>query len=436
MKKILLRLIVALLCIGVATYSIVFSTEFLDASPLQAGIQNKCTKSGEDDPSIVPRPNSGRTVVIHLTNEGELADRCEFTDALYEIVWDQCADPVPVPSGHNCFNEWLAPKPDAVSKPKLIVLYIHGWMHSADEKDHNFEQFDALVRRLTSSRADRQVLGIYIGWNGSTGTKILDYFSFWSRQRVADRITQSAIIAKIVGAIGNARGGSGKRDNFIAIGHSFGARMLFAAVNAPLIMEVERAYPKPNTGSYQMVRGPADAVLLLNPAFEASRYTAIDSFMRNEEIFTSNQPPLMITVSTDNDWATRTAFPLGQVLGLSLDERAKTTLGNYESYYTHSLVRSDDACGPANTLEITEQFYASELCLRRETSWHDEKREQKIKDDKEDPFRWSIVAPERQKYNPFLLVHTNKEVIDNHGGIWEPPFSDWIFEVVKSATKR
>jgi hypothetical protein len=431
MKRVLLRLIVVLLCVVVAIYSIVFSTEFLDASPLQADIQNKCTKHGKDDPSFVPRPSSGRTVVVHLTNEGEFADRCEFTDALDEIVWDHCADPVRAASEQKCFNEQLIPKPDAVSKPKLIVLYTHGWMHSADEKDHNFEQFKALVRRLASSRADRQVLGIYIGWNGSTGSSILDYFSFWSRQRVADRITQSAIIAKMVGAIGNVRGGSGKRDNFVAIGHSFGARMLFAAVNAPLIIDVERAYPKPNTNLYQMVRGPADAVLLLNPAFEASRYTAIDSFMRNEETFASNQPPLIITVSTDNDWATRTAFPLGQMLGLSFDERAQTTLGNYEPYYTHSLMRSNDACAPAYTLDIAEQFYASKLCLRRETSWHNEKREQKINVTK-DPFRWSIVAPERQKYNPFLLVHTNKEVIDNHGGIWEPPFSDWIFEVVKA----
>jgi hypothetical protein len=45
----------------------------------------------------------------------------------------------------------------------------------------------------------------------------------------------------------------------------------------------------------------------------------------------------MITVSTDNDWATKTAFPIGQMLGLSFDERAQTTLGNYKRYYTHTL---------------------------------------------------------------------------------------------------
>jgi hypothetical protein len=88
---------------------------------------------------------------------------------------------------------------------------------------------------------------------------------------------------KTVRDIRRARGGSGKRDHFVAIGHSFGAGMLFAAVNAPLVIDVERSYPRQDTHTYRMVRGPADAVLLLNPAFEAARYTALNSFLRNEE---------------------------------------------------------------------------------------------------------------------------------------------------------
>jgi hypothetical protein len=440
MGRMFKRLIIAFVCLGLAGYAVVLATELMDTSPLRADIQNKCTKHGQDDPATFLRPATDQKAkVIHLTNEGEFADRCEFTDVIDEIIWDLCTDRFQAPSRENCFNENLNVREDAdvKSKPKLIVLYIHGWMHSAADGDENLDQFNRLIKNLGDSQRDKQILGIYVTWNASTGYAFFDYFSFWSRQRIADRITQSAVVAKIVGTIGNVRGISGKRDHFVAIGHSFGARMLFAAVNAPLVIDTEHAYPKPNTHVYQTIRGPADVVLLLNPAFESARYASIDSFMRNEETFAKNQPPLLITVSTNNDWATRVAFPAGQMLGLSFDERALTTLGNYEPYYTHSLRPSDESCAAGGSFDLTEQFYVPPLgpdlglCLRRDTTSHFDLRIAKT-DRIKDPYGWSIVDPEKQKYNPFLLVHTTKAVIDNHGGIWRPPFSNWIFEVVKA----
>ncbi len=229
---------------------------------------------------------------------------------------------------------------------------------------------------------------------------------------------------------------SSKRDNFIAIGHSFGARMLFAAVNAPFILDIAKAYPGSRNVAYKTIRGPADAVVLINPAFEAARYTTIDSVMRNEEVFSNQQPPLMITVSTDNDAATRTAFPFGQLLGLSFDEKAQTTLGNYKRFYTHSLlVSSGEACKGNDPLNLTEEYFTSGLCLRREPQWHRLSEE----DRKRDRYGWSDVPPGSQRYNPFLVVHTTKEVINNHGGFWEEDksvFSNWLFDILKTLDLR
>ncbi|MDI3560193.1 hypothetical protein [Bradyrhizobium sp. Arg816] len=411
----------------------VLATEFINASDATAGIQNKCTKHDETDPALVARPTSGVVKVIRLSNQGEFIDRCELTDVLDELVWDH-PDARCAPAAENCFNSKVTIKPDAVSKPKLIVLYIHGWMHSSDDQDSNYREFRRLIASLACSDHTKQTVGIYITWNASTGYWPLDYLSFWSRQRIADRITQSAVVAKIVGTIGNTRDRSGKHDNFIAIGHSFGARMLFSAVNAPLVIDVARAYPRSNSDTYQIARGPADATLLLNPAFEAARYTAINGLIRNEEVFSPLQPPLLITISTNNDWATETAFPAGQVLDLSFDKRARTTLGNYDRYYTHSLLPSDEReCPISNPSNITEKFFASGLCLKRETDWHQQTDAMQA----EDPYGWSSVNPERQMFNPFLVVHTTKEVIDNHGGIWKGKvFSEWIFQVVKAIDYR
>jgi hypothetical protein len=208
----------------------------------------------------------------------------------------------------------------------------------------------------------KQVVGVYITWNASTGNSLRDLASFWSRQRIADRITQSGVVTRIVSMISTNRGHSGHRDQFIAIGHSFGARMLFAAVNSPMVFAAGNAFPKAKPHVYKNIDAVADAVVLLNPAFEASRYTAINGLMRNEETFSPTQRPLLVTISTDNDWSTRYLFPLGQYLDFTLDWRAGTTLGNYSDYYTHSLLPSAGEACP--TSDLTEQFFAADLCLR------------------------------------------------------------------------
>jgi hypothetical protein len=184
---------------------------------------------------------------------------------------------------------------------------------------------------------------------------------------------------------------------------------------------------------YSILGGPADAVLLLNPAFEAVRFAALNDLMRNEERFSPEQAPLLITISTDNDFATRHLFPLGQIFGLNFHAALRTTLGNFDPYYTHSLLKVPASnCETTRPFDITEVFYASGLCLRRETNWHERNLSPTI-----DHFGWSSVRPENQKYNPFMVVHTTKEVINNHGGIWEGPvFPDWIFAIVKSLDSR
>ena len=76
--------------------------------------QNKCPLGRPNDPINTPRPNSGTVKVIRLTNAGEFVDRCEFTDALDELIWD-------LPRGR--FGPRV--KPGATTLPKFTVLYIH-----------------------------------------------------------------------------------------------------------------------------------------------------------------------------------------------------------------------------------------------------------------------------------------------------------------------
>jgi hypothetical protein len=122
-------------------------------------------------------------------------------------------------------------------------------------------------------------------------------------------------------------------------------------------------------------------------------------------------------VSTDNDWATKRAFPIGQWLGLARSQRELSTLGNYQPYFTHTLAPSS-VCSPVATDEkhMTEDFTAAGLRLTRlgrGTEGH-------------------FV----QAHNPFVVASTTKSVIDGHNGIWSQNFGAWLREVIATLEKR
>ncbi|WP_152535911.1 hypothetical protein [Bradyrhizobium sp. Ai1a-2] len=335
---------------------------WLNRDELPAGpSQNKCIKHKTDrnnDPRLIARPDD-TIKIIRLTNSGEFVDRCELTNVLYELNWDR-----PRPEG----SFGVATKPCAKKLPKLAILYIHGWKHDAVPDDRDLQNFTRLVLDLRTIHAGQKyVVGIYVGWNASARLPgFLENISFWVKKKNADRIAQSAVVTKIVSAIGSVtKSEPDSLDQFVAIGHSFGARMLFSATAQSLVYETERAHPGFPGGEYKLVEGAADAVILLNPAFEASRYTAIDDITRKDEHFQVVQPPLMITVATDNDWATKLAFPVGQWLGSSRSQRELTTLGNYPPYSTHTLLPYVGEKAESETSVLTQDFYAAGLHLTR-----------------------------------------------------------------------
>jgi hypothetical protein len=379
------------------------------SDPSPGSPQNKCEKHITDpgnDPRQIPRPDES-IKIIRLTSSGEFAERCDLTNALYELNWDR-----PRPSG----SFGVAVKSTAQRLPKLAVLYIHGWKHNANSDDSDLQNFTALIGDLRKkNKENKHIVGIYVGWTASSGLPgFLENASFWVKKKNADRIAQSSVVTKIVTSLGAiTKQAPGRVDQLIAIGHSFGARMLFSATAQSLVYQTEKAHPGYPGGEYKLVEGPADAVILLNPAFEASRYTAIDDITRYDESFNEKQPPLIISISTDNDWATNTAFPAGQWLGAARSERELTTLGNYKPFFTHSLLPiGTNACQHTSTSTISDTFQAAELCLTRLDT--------------------DAQRPILQKHNPFIVAKTTKEVIDGHNGIWAPKFQNWLAEVIRA----
>jgi hypothetical protein len=372
-------------------------------------LQNKCGKEGRsDDPRRIERPGHlGKVLRIRLTDNGEFIDRCELTDVLYELNWDSPEHP-----GEFRPRRRLEVKP----LPKFVVLYIHGWKHGASEFDSDVGSFRALIDQLAHTNSGKkQVLGVYVGWNATSKVFLFDRFpldnlTFWSKETVADRIAQSAVTTKILSSIGSVMSqGDSAANQFIVIGHSFGARMLFSATNQSLIYDTEKAHPGYPGGVYRRIQGIANAVILLNPAFEAARYTALGAITRIEEQFADDQLPLLLSVSSDGDWATKTAFPLGQWLGSYRSKTELTTLGNDTEYQTHSLhAVGSRSCGSSASNSLSENFVANGLCLTREYNHN------------------KIV----QARNPFLIAWTTSDIIKDHNDIWNERFSKWLFAYI------
>lgn len=397
---------------------VLFGPLYLNRGDLPAGEpQNKCDAHEKfppgslEDPRNIERPNES-IKIIRLTNAGEFVKRCELTNALYELNWDRSRP-------HNSFG--VRVRSDAKSLPKLVLLYIHGWKHNSNDDDTDRKNFEALVKHLKVKEKDRKhIVGIYVSWNADAGLwGPLENISFWAKKNNADRIAQSSIVTQIFSAVGSiVRADPTQKDQFIAIGHSFGARLLFAATTQPIVSAIEQAHPGYPGGTYKIIKGFADAVILLNPAFEASRYSAISRVIRYEEKFSIAQPPLIITISSTGDAATKTAFPIGQWFGLARTARELHTLGNYKPFRTHVLDRTG-AKGCVSEPNISETYAAAGLCL---------KRTKPEETDKLDVANTSQLHP----FNPFIVAETTPAIIKDHNDIWNEQFRNWLVSLIES----
>lgn len=266
---------------------------------------------------------------------------------------------------------------NSVGKPKIsIVLYVHGWKHNAQYDDTNVQEFRHLLQATymverAASPTPREVVGIYVGWRGrslNVPDPLLN-LTFWARKSAALRVAQGSVrelFARLTGfqryyneqdtecrpTLTAERPPCGVR--MILIGHSFGAWILYSAIEEALITALSAQndiYPLgTETNSEQHVVGRfADMVVLVNPAFEGSRYEPLHRAALNRK-YDHYQAPIFVSVTSTADLATRYAFPIGRLTSTLLQrpttssaegEAIGHTLGHIDRYITHELTKSE-----------------------------------------------------------------------------------------------
>lgn len=176
----------------------------------------------------------------------------------------------------------------------------------------------------------------------------------------------------------------------LIVGHSFGGLIVYNAVAGQLIDNVTQGLDVvPGTGTCAdarkgdaLVRSYADLILLINPAFEGVRFEplhqAVSARARIEPggkgAFCPNQRPVLVSVTSKNDLATRFAFRFTrsslvntQSMNSNFDddetsyiwreeaEAHKKTLGHVRRYQTHLLVGAGRLVGDRSPVRAKDR---------------------------------------------------------------------------------
>jgi hypothetical protein len=250
-----------------------------------------------------------------------------------------------------------------------VYVFVTGWKNNANEDDGNITGFkkalavaarDEVAKNpAEGSKRPRRVVGIFVSWRGlATTLEPFKELSFWTRKAAADRVAHGSArgffsMLKLFqceqnGNLSCSLEGTktaSKNVRLVLIGHSFGALILYNAVEQAL---VESLVPNSDNPAPPPVPRFGDMVILLNPAFEASLYAPLKEIADGRN-YPPHEPPIFVSVTSQTDWATGLAFPIGRTANAFLENTADPaegaaithTMGHIDSYITHHLTVDD-----------------------------------------------------------------------------------------------
>jgi hypothetical protein len=341
----------------------------------------------------------------------------------------------------------------------VILAFVHGWQHNAKYDDSNVEMVRQNLRllnrleRLNSKRegrSPRKFVGVYAGWRGMAPKPWgLKNFSFWERKNTAHEVGRGALcelflrledlrnISHILHA------GEKEQTRLIIVGHSFGGAATYSALASLL---VERAIETiDENGNGHPPRGFGDLVMLVNPAFEASRYGVLEDIATRQTYLVSNLVNLAIFTSKTDD-ATKIAFPLGRRASTLFEKHQSgfeakanvTAVGHFTPYITHDLIATEKVPSVKKserlkepTTEEMERTSERVVQLRTQSQRNTTEKRAGGGD-----FAYHFVGsdlkprPGRDPWMPLYVVSVDSKIIPDHNGIDRPAFLRFLRQFI------
>lgn len=340
-------------------------------------------------------------------------------------------------------------------KPTLLVTFIHGWHHNADDRKQSsknpgdVETFRCLLSELAVSESLRgfQVHGVFLGWRGRVVQGPLDYLTFLDRKGAAMRVAGTPITETIFELIRQARKAHPDRSKCVVIGHSFGALVLEKAMaqaiaGGVLAQDVQSA-GKP-------FDAPADLILLVNSAAESIYAKELsDMFARigHRDSVNPNRP-LLISITSESDSATGGWFPIGTFLPnlfahrrYHWDTRYNTasnevdqheyltkTPGNNARLFTHMVLpEAPPPNAPSTTQVALKQSRQIGQCIAANPAFEENLRRSHgtsfATSDPNNPNQfkwWQLTKIDSASRTPYWIFQVPNEIIHEHSPIFTP----------------
>jgi hypothetical protein len=374
--------------------------------------------------------------------------------------------------GHKCISHTVHDNGPGTFN---LVVFVHGWKHTADYRDQNVASFRKLVRDIAIAECSnpgggREVIGIYVGWRGTPVKwpesapflQVLDNLTFWDRKSTAIEVAQGQAREFLL-RIDSMSDHRNELDNArtvrtLHIGHSFGGHLLLTSLGGNILKSVATVVDGPKMDKEQCehtrLKREGDMVVLVNAAIESSRYEALYSVASRWDAACYKAPMLVAATSTA-DYATRYAFPAGRTLSTLLQSYTSDieryadlhTLGHNDRYLTHELALSprtaaspgdplhlgvsgcgsewsDDPAKIASTIR-SERASSTEFAKQAEKAWSPETPRVFCGGTTLTP----IPRPAGPWKAPILNIRVSGELIPDHNDIYDPRFVSFIREL-------
>jgi len=345
------------------------------------------------------------------------------------------------------------------SRGIVIVVFVHGWKNNAATNNGNVEMFRSTLKQLgatemiQTNHPARKVAGVYAGWRGLSATlEPFKELSFWARKNTAHKVGGYGAMTELLASLealqkesNDSLPAGAPPTELIIVGHSFGAAAVYSAISEIVaerfVNTVEHGKPLKPLG---------DQVILLNPAFEASRHYNLNQMALSIRQYPVNQRPVLSIFTSKGDWATHYFFPLGRFFSTLFEkerdgEQRKANLdavGWFEPFVTHDLIYNTNVsagalAGRNSTLNPATRKHELHSADQLRASI-DNIREQRGKWHPNNPaaatyyFDDSILAPRGncRPGDPFPIVSVDKKIMKDHDDIANPVIINFLAEYI------
>jgi opacity protein-like surface antigen len=271
--------------------------------------------------------------------------------------------------------------PEYAGADFLVIVFVHGWHHNAHDNDCNVQEMRQMIK-MTSNQfkqafaakelaRPRRVIGIYAGWRGeSVDAWGLRYTTVLDRRNAAEKVAKGSIrqlLANLQVQETSARQTSGRiaandpvdwadRMYTTVVGHSFGGLIVYNGLSQDLIDGLTTACTTVSALAADPTRRPwPDEVLLINPAFEASRFETLNRLgLRSGDCQGLARLPLVTVITADNDEWTGPVFTA-----------ARRLLTLFEPYDSSSReVHDQEKDANIHAIGFVERYKTHRLCLQ------------------------------------------------------------------------